>query len=44
MVLSPDSEFFRYFGQFPDQLFRNDTRRAATPRPAAPAQAPQPAQ
>ncbi len=47
MVLSPDSEFFRYFGQFPEQLFRNDTRRAATPRPATPAvpaQTPQPAQ
>lgn len=47
MVLSPDSEFFRYFGQFPDQLFRGDARRAAAPRPAAPAvpaQTPQPAQ
>jgi membrane protease subunit HflC len=38
MVLSPDSEFFRYFGQFPEQLFRGDARRAATPRPATPAQ------
>ena len=38
MVLSPDSEFFRYFGQFPEQLFRGDARRAAVPRPATPAQ------
>lgn len=47
MVLSPDSEFFRYFGQFPEQLFQGGPRRAATPRPATPAvqaQTPQTAQ
>lgn len=47
MVLSPDSEFFRYFGQFPEHLFQGGNRRAAAPRPATPAQqaqTPQPAQ
>jgi len=32
MVLSPDSEFFRFFGQFPDQLFRNAPRLSAPAR------------
>lgn len=47
MVLSPNSEFFRFFGQLPDDFATRaggQNATAAAPRPAAPGRAAAPAQ